>query len=287
MKKLSLFVMCFLIFGLPLPVVAGGSPGMPVEVQKVSLHLLKEDLQAIGVVKATQDLKVSSQYGGRIIQLNVSLGAYVEQNAILISLRKKEAEALVGYGNHTIKDLNVRAPSTGYVSEIYVSSGEVTTAGQPLIRLVSPQDNYLSLNLPGDYLNRVKRGIPLTIRDKGHENRSTIGAIIPVIDSFNGTFRAIAQLKTPELYPGLACQVTLHLVEKKALAVPREAILTREGEQIVFVIVAGKAEQRVIKTGIRTDKLIEITKGVKLGETIVVMGNYELSDGMSVRIETK
>jgi len=287
MKKLGLLFTILLALSLPLLAEAGGDPGMPVEVQKVSLHLLKEDLPAIGVVKATQDIKVSSQYGGRIIQLNVRLGAYVKQNAIIASLRKKEAEALYDSGNRGIKDLNIRAPIAGYVAEIYSFPGEVATVGQPLIRLISAENNYLSLNLSGDFLSRIKQGTPLAISRDGQEYPSVIEAIIPVTDTASGTFSAIASLKTPKLYPGIACQVILHLTEKKALAVPRAAVLTREGEKIVFVIAANKAVRRVVETGIRTDKLIEITKGIKVGETVAILGNYELADGMSVRIETR
>ena len=287
MKQLSLLVLCFLTFCLPLPTEAGSNSGMPVEVQKISLHPLKEDLPTMGEVKARQDIKVSSQYGGRIIHLNARLGAYVKQNAIIVSLRSKEAEALLDNGNRGIKDLNVRAPIAGYVVETYISPGEVATAGQPLIRLISAENSYLSLSLPGDYFPRIKQGLPLTIREKGQEYPGAIEAIIPVTDTANGTFSAIATLNTPDLYPGLACQVILHLTEKTALAVPRAAVLTQEDEKIVYIVAADKAERRVVETGIRTDKLIEITSGVKLGETVAVVGNYELSDGMSVRIESR
>ncbi|MDA3790424.1 MAG: hypothetical protein PF503_18260, partial [Desulfobacula sp.] len=117
--------------------------------------------------------------------------------------------------------------------------------------------------------------------------QTKIEAIVPVTDPVTGTFHAIAPLETRDLYPGAVCRITIHVGEKTVPEIPRTAILTQEGKQIVFVISSSKAERRVVKTGIRTDKLIEIKKGVQVGESVAVVGNYELSDGMSVRAEKR
>jgi len=266
---------------------AGGEAGMPVEVQAVTLHTLKENIRALGEVKASQDLKVSSQYSGRITNLNTRIGAYVKQNDVIACIRTKKAEALLSSGNSAIKDIKIFAPISGYVVENYISPGEIAVAGQPLLRIISSESVYIIMNIPGDYLSKVKKGTPLTVKGKGQEYQAAIAAVVPVTDSATGTFRAIAPLKTPNLYPGSVCNVTLHVSEKTAPAIPRAALLTKDGEHIVFVISEGKAEKRVVETGIRTDTMIEIKKGVKIGESVAIMGNYELDDGMVVRVEKR
>ncbi len=285
MKKNHLLVIFLLVLCLPLSAKAGGEPGMPVVVQEVSLHSLKENIPVMGEVKASLDLKVSSQYDGRIIYLNTRPGAYVKENDVIASIRTKNAEALLSGGNRSLKDITIVAPASGYVVETYLFPGEIVVAGQPLLRILSPEDAYISMNIPGEYLSKVKKGTPITIIEKGQEYTTAIDAVVPLTDPETGTFRAIAPLKTPNLYPGSVCKVTLHVSEKTAPAIPREAILTKEDEHIVFVISAGKAESRVVETGIRTDTLIEIKKGVKIGESVAIMGNYELTDGMGVRVE--
>jgi multidrug efflux pump subunit AcrA (membrane-fusion protein) len=264
---------------------AGGETGMPVEVQAVTLHTLKENIRALGEVKASQDLKVSSQYSGRITNLNTRIGAYVKQNDVIACIRTKKAEALLSNGNSAIKDIKIFAPISGYVAENYISSGEIAVAGQPLLRIISPERTYIKMSIPGEYLSKVKKGTPLTVKGKGQEYQTAIDAVVPVADAATGTFQAIAPLKARELYPGVVCRVTIHVGRKTVPAISRTAILTREGKQIVFVVSAGKAERRVVKTGIRTDKLIEIEQGVKVGESVAVVGNYELSDGVMVEVK--
>ena len=287
MKKIRLLVIFLLALCFPLSAEAGGEPGMPVVVQQISLHALKENIPLMGEVKASRDLKVSSQYDGRIIHLNARLGAYVRQNEVIAGIRTKNAEALFGSENRSIKDITILAPASGYVVETYLFPGEIAVVGQPLLRIISPEHTYITMNIPGEYLSKVKKGTPLTIKEKGQEYPTAIAAVVPVTDPATGTFRAIAPLKTPNFYPGSVCKVALHVAEKTAPAIPRAAILTKEGEHIVFVISAGKAERRVVETGIRTDTLIEIKKGVQIGESVAIMGNYELADGMVVRVEKR
>ena len=62
-----------------------------------------------------------------------------------------------------------------------------------------------------------------------------------------------------------------------------------EVKQIVFLVDKGKAKSVDIKTGISDDNYIEVTSGLKEGET-VVSGSYkaisrELKDGVTVRVE--
>lgn len=285
MKNIWLFATLFLAMCLPLSVEAEGESGMFVEVQEVSRHALQDNIQVMGLVDALQNIKVSSQYGGRIIHLKTRLGAYVKHNEVIANIRKKEAEALLSSGNFSIKDINILAPLSGYIIETFSFPGEIVAAGQPLLRIISPEGIYITMNIPGEYLSKVKKGTPLTVKEKGEDYRTSIDAVVPVTDPATGTFLATARIRTQHLYPGIVCKVVLCVAEKTALAVPRAAILTQEGGQIVFVISGNRAERRVVETGIRTDTLIEIKKGIMVGEKVVVVGNYELSDGMVVRVK--
>ena len=47
-----------------------------------------------------------------------------------------------------------------------------------------------------------------------------------------------------------------------------------------------KAERREVVLGFHDDAGFEIVKGVAAGESVVVLGNDELSDGMAIRLES-
>ena len=285
---MRIFVAVFVFLAVVAPSFALETPsdqnvGLPVSVREVTMHSLKENLPVMGRVIPAHDTKVSSQYAGRIMLLKKSLGSYVKKNEIIVEIRKKEAEVL--HKTHPINDLGVAAPISGFVSEIYASPGEVIAAGQPVLRIIASEKPHLSVSVPGEFIKRVKEGLPLTVKKNGKNFESRISHIIPVADPASGLFQALAPLKERFFYPGEVCLVTLHLSEKTVLAVPRSALLTRDGQQVIFVVIGGKAQKRVVVTGIRTDKLIEIKEGLKIGEQAVTTGNYQLSDGVAVRVD--
>ena len=71
---------------------------------------------------------------------------------------------------------------------------------------------------------------------------------------------------------------------ENALQVPRNAILDADGDQSVFVIVNGKAEQRHLSTGLTNNGMVEVLDGLKGDEQVVVVGQAGLKTGTAVRI---
>ena len=51
----------------------------------------------------------------------------------------------------------------------------------------------------------------------------------------------------------------------------------------IFLVREGKAHKVTVKTGIQQAGMIAISGPVKAGDEVVVLGNYELKDGMAVR----
>ncbi|MBI5645537.1 MAG: efflux RND transporter periplasmic adaptor subunit [Ignavibacteriae bacterium] len=127
--------------------------------------------------------------------------------------------------------------------------------------------------------------------------------------------------KNVEFRPGMSCSAKIETETKKdVLAVPLQCVTTREGkkqdqetppeaeetaanvepakekerkkpDEVVFIVDKNLARKRVVKTGISSDEYIEITDGLKEGES-VVKGSYraisrELNDSSRVRIDNK
>jgi multidrug efflux system membrane fusion protein len=54
---------------------------------------------------------------------------------------------------------------------------------------------------------------------------------------------------------------------------------------VSFVIVGNVAHERIVELGLRTpDGLVEVLKGLKAGETLVVRGGEALREGAKVRV---
>jgi membrane fusion protein (multidrug efflux system) len=69
-----------------------------------------------------------------------------------------------------------------------------------------------------------------------------------------------------------------------ALQLPRTAILDADGQQSVFVVADGKAQQRTIQTGLANGGWIEVLDGLKGDERVVTVGQAGLKTGTPVKV---
>ena len=68
------------------------------------------------------------------------------------------------------------------------------------------------------------------------------------------------------------------------MIVPRVAVLPEKGRYVLFTVEKGRAVKKIVGIGLETAKEIEVT-GAHLhpNDTVIVLGNHELRDGMAVR----
>ena len=71
---------------------------------------------------------------------------------------------------------------------------------------------------------------------------------------------------------------------KNALLIPQRVIISGEAEKKVFVVENDRAVEKPIVTGIMNHPMVEVTEGLKEGDTIVTEGFYALKDGIKVAI---
>jgi membrane fusion protein, multidrug efflux system len=72
---------------------------------------------------------------------------------------------------------------------------------------------------------------------------------------------------------------------KQALIVPRSAVLSEDNTYSLFTVKDDHAVKHVVILGLKNENEVEVTgDGLKDGDAVVVQGNMELEDGMSVTI---
>lgn len=87
------------------------------------------------------------------------------------------------------------------------------------------------------------------------------------------------------LLPGYNVDLRIRTAQDKhALVVPFEALVEKNGKTCVYVIRDGKAHQQVIKTGISDSTHIQVLKGLRKGEKVVINPSSSLKDGSVVKL---
>ena len=93
----------------------------------------------------------------------------------------------------------------------------------------------------------------------------------------------IPEDQTDHLVLGSRLTAEIPLNAHTGLTVPRDAVLQDQQGSYVFRVVDGRAKRVEVTTGLTSDKWIEIVSGLKPDDSVVSVGNYELTDGMPVR----
>ena len=157
-------------------------------------------------------------------------------------------------------------------------------------RISDPTPLKANVFVPERELARLKPGQLASINVDALAGRSfpaTVKLVSPVVDAATATFKVTLEVNDPkgDLKPGMFARVGIVFERRTdALTIPRVALLDTDGSSNVFVVTAGKAEQRAIKTGLNNAGRIEIIEGLKGNEQVVVVGQNGLKDGNPVRV---
>ncbi|WP_332367955.1 hypothetical protein [Spirosoma telluris] len=84
--------------------------------------------------------------------------------------------------------------------------------------------------------------------------------------------------------PGAFARVTLTVQNNNSLVVPTQAIIPQTRTNQVIVVKNGKATFKDVKTGLRTEGVIQILSGLSVGDTIATTGLLFLKPDAPVKI---
>ncbi len=206
---------------------------------------------------------------------------------LITDLQSNEAEIKIILVN--IAKTEIRAPFDGIIGLRYLSEGAYVNPGMRVARLIKIRPLKVEFSIPERYAGNVKVGNILSFRIEGspEEYRASVYAVEPIIDAATRTItlRALFPNEQMQLQPGRYVTVQLIIREKKdAIKLPTEAIIPELGSEKVFVINNGKAADTKVTIGLRTPEFVEVTKGIKAGDTVIVSGIMQLRAGMPVNI---
>jgi membrane fusion protein (multidrug efflux system) len=267
--------------------VASDNTGMPVKIVKVENHNLTNSFKVFGIVKAgiSSNAKVYTQFDGKIVSKYYAVGDYVRKGHLLAKIRTKRAQALEKIKGYSIKDKKILAPISGYIYQDYVFLGSIVNPSITLAKIISNKNKYISLSIPNTYRKYIKTKEQISYVCSDNKYTGIIDKVIPLTNPLNDTFEATSYIKNSDIiYKGTVCDVVVSLKPENVLAINRDALLSKDDKKVVYVVKNAKAKEKIVTIGISTDKYIEIRSGVSVGENVVVLGNYELEDGMKVRV---
>jgi membrane fusion protein (multidrug efflux system) len=246
------------------------------------------DLQA-QLKKLQVQLKLANEQEQRAKKLLDISG--VSQEEYDISLNQLNAlKADEEFTQAQVAKTELRAPFDGMIGLKNISEGSYVSPSQTIAWIQQVDPVKIDFSIPEKYASMVSPNakIKFTSSNSNESYTGTVYAIQPRIDVGTRSLqvRALSPNKGGKIIPGSFVKVQLTLKEfENTIMIPTQAIVPVLKGKTVYVARNGKASQQKVETGIRTDSTIQITDGIKEGDTVITSGLMQLRSDMPVKVK--
>jgi membrane fusion protein (multidrug efflux system) len=188
-----------------------------------------------------------------------------------------------------IAKTEIRAPFSGTIGLRNISPGGYLSPSTSIATLVNIDPAKVTFSVPERYLSMISPGtkISFTVESSRKTFAATVYAIEPAIDLSSRTITVRARAANPDnlLKAGAFAKINLKLDQiPKTIMVPTQCVIPDLKDNKVFVYHDSVARSLPVKTGLRTDTRIEITDGLKAGDSLIVSGLIQIRDKVPLKI---
>ena len=291
-------------------------PGQKVnnnEVLAVQYNILLE--QSVELARAA--LKTAQAQYELVSQDFERMGELYKQKAVSpqqydqAETQKKTAEAGLEQSKLQLEQANenyqnsfIKAPFSGVVGAVFFEENQMVPAGQPVVQIVSPNAMKSKLQLSSKDISAVSIGQNVLINFPSIPGKEYNGRVIRInhaVNKLSNLLEIEVQLINPDkrIKSGIFGEFLIEAAVKNGTIVLPENSLMQRTEIIVdkktgvqktmkkyfvFVVENGLSKLKEVKTGLKSDGRIEILKGLKNADTVIVVGQNVVRDGQKVKI---
>ena len=196
----------------------------------------------------------------------------------------------------SLSTLVLRSPIDGLVEDIFVARGERVEPGKRMFVVADTTTLWVRALVHERQWTAVEvadgQTVKVTVPGASvHETTAKINHVGATVEAESRSVPLVAEIDNDDAHykPGMFVWVDLPQGElREAVAVPAEAVMRHDGKAFVFVPEGdGRFRRREVQTGIETDTLIEITRGLTEGEEVVSRGAFLLKSRLLLEKEAE
>jgi len=245
------------------------------EVEMARANLKKSKRDAQRQVNLYED-RVTSEYSLDQADLKAQIDAG----------QLKVTQARLAAAERDLADASITSPVDGEITRKHVEVGEFVEAGTPLFDIAKIDCVKVVVHVSELEITRLQKGQDAEISVDGHPGivfRGTVNTISAQADLQTRAFPVeilVINDRAEKLLPGFVGRVRVRgRTFEDAISLPEEVIVQRDGHPVVFVATGDTASARAIETGFADRGRVLVTKGLKLGDRVIVTGQQSLRDG--------
>ncbi|KQX01366.1 RND transporter MFP subunit [Massilia sp. Root418] len=186
--------------------------------------------------------------------------------------------------------LTLTAPASGVVAELAAREGMTVSPGTPLYRINGVATVWVLADIPEAAAAQIRPGVAVEANTPalpGSVFKGKVGAVLPQVDADTRTLKARIELANPagQLVPGMFATLAFAAAPgADVLLVPAEAVIRTGTRNVVMVAQAGgNFAATDVDIGGAANGMAEIRKGLRLGQKVVVSGQFLIDSEASLK----
>jgi RND family efflux transporter MFP subunit len=175
--------------------------------------------------------------------------------------------------------LQVRAPTDGVVLKRSITQNQWFKAAEEFFTIADIRRLWIYADVYENEARHLSSGMSVRVNHAqlGRTFDARVSEVLPLFDPLSKTLKVRLDVSNPryELRPDMFVDVEIPITMPDSLHLPADAVIDSGTKNTVYVeTVDGVFEPRVVETGWRLGRQIEITGGLMPGERVVVSGNF-------------
>ncbi len=217
----------------------------------------------------------------------------------------ESARAALTQSREDLENTEIRSPVNGVVLERMIAEGDLARTGEPAYEVANLVGYETRLFLPMQDWEELTIGLPVEMRLSNRDGvaaEGVISRISPQLNPNSGLGEVVVSLTDVSNFIRQGALVEARittLTRDNTIVIPRSAMLEQIDTYIepetntveirrtynAFVSVGDTvAQQRELELGLEQGERVEVLSGLQEGETLIVTGQRNLSDGEPIRI---
>ncbi|MCK0163199.1 efflux RND transporter periplasmic adaptor subunit [Marinobacter sp. S6332] len=223
-------------------------------------------------------------------------GVVSEQNLEQIAARRDSlkasvatAQAALAEATQLLQESTLRAPFAGRVEALLVQRDEFVAAGQPVMRLSSPEGKEVEVRVPAYLLAHVSLDQELPVWSVQNRSAAPVtGSVVEIAQA--GAIRGelhpvLVSLPINTLDTGEPVEVGITPIRESAITVPLLSVVRSADGMMVFRVRDGVARRVPIEVErVVGERVVVRTGELEPGDQVVYAGMTRLADGDAVEV---
>ena len=216
-------------------------------------------------------------------ELILTSAGVVEDKIVAQEAKVEEAEAGVLHYSVQLSKTTMRAPISGVVTLQEAKVGEIVTANEKIVALISKSQFEIKAQIPEADIAMVMVNDTARVTLDAYGADVNFSVIVSDIDPAETIIDGVATYgttlqfleKDERIRSGMTANIDIESgARQDVIVISSRAVISKEGKKIVRILVNGEIEEVEVETGLRgPDGNIEIISGINEGDKVVTFVN--------------